>query len=123
MADIIWLTEPLPHTYEAAESYLTLITPKAAHTVLRLRQFAGTFGFKAKDILRAAGLAVLPEHNDGVTIKRTAIDSGEALSPVLLARDDRNGRLHIVDGYHRVCTLYTKHESTVVQCRIVSLVY
>jgi hypothetical protein len=60
---------------------------------------------KAKDILRAAALSLLPVDDVYVAADLDRIKKGKALSPVLPGRGDlRCGvKLQIADGYHRVC--------------------
>jgi hypothetical protein len=47
------------------------------------------------------------------------IASGKKLSPLLVVRDQPNGKLIIADGYHRMCAVYSFDEDTVVPCKIV----
>ena len=47
------------------------------------------------------------------------IVKGTALSPLLLVRDDANGKLVIADGYHRMCALYGVDEDALIHCKIV----
>ena len=69
---------------------------------------------KAKDILRASGLALLDSTNPHVASDLKKIEKDRALSPVLLVRGDlTTGRqLQIADGYHRVCASYHIDENT-----------
>lgn len=56
-----WLDEPEEHDYPAAASFLSLIAgPKAASRAVTALREAVTLKFKAKDLLRAAGLPLLP---------------------------------------------------------------
>ena len=73
---------------------------------------------KAKDILRAAGLRLLPRDNPHVASDLDKIGKGKPLSPVLLVRGDLiTGRpLQIADGYHRVCASYHTEENTDIPC-------
>ncbi len=74
----------------------------------------------AKDILRAAGLPLLPVDDPEVAKDVKKVAAGQALSPVLLVRGDlAAGRpLQIADGYHRVCASYHLNEDTEIPCRI-----
>ena len=123
MREVKWLSEPEEHDYPAAASYLSLLgdATVVAALVAALRT-APTAHQKAKDILRAAGLALLPADNPHVVADLAKIDKGKALSPILLVRGDlRTGRaLQIADGYHRVCASYLRDENTDIPCRIVS---
>jgi hypothetical protein len=123
-AEVLWSAEPAEHDYPAAAAYLSLLAD--ASTVKRLvkalRNAALTHQ-KAKDILRAAGLPLLPADNAHVASDLGKISAGAALSPVLLIRGElRSGyRLQIADGYHRVCASYLTEENTRIPCRIVAL--
>ena len=118
-----WLDDPEDHDYLAAADYLSLISEadQCAATVDALRA-ADTTLRKAKDVLRAARLELLPATNPRVTTDLAKIDAGKKLSPVLLVR----GRvldgvaLQIADGYHRVCASYLTDENTPIPCRLVS---
>jgi len=75
--------------------------------------------FKAKDIFRASGLSLLGVSNAHVEKDRKRIRNGHALSPLLLVRDIRNGKVIIADGYHRLCAVYSYDEDAVIPCKIV----
>ena len=79
--------------------------------------------YKAKDILRASRLEILPADNVHVAKDIAKVKSGKALSPVLLVRGDllRGVPLQIADGYHRVCASYRLDEDTDIPCRTVGL--
>ena len=47
------------------------------------------------------------------------IESGIALSPLLLIRDAVHGKDVIADGYHRLCAIYSFDEDAVICCKIV----
>ncbi len=119
-AKINWLPEPEDHDYPAATSYLSLIfdQPTTVKYVQRLRQ-AAVSSFKAKDIFRASGLALLGISNAHVEKDRKKILAGEKLSPLLLVRDNNNGKVIIADGYHRLCAVYGFDEDAVIPCTIV----
>lgn len=118
-----WLDEPEDHDYGAAADYLSMVAEKDAvrGTVDALRA-ASTVSRKAKDILRAAALRLLPETNAHVRSDLAKISDGKRLSPILLVRGDAQGGsvLQIADGYHRVCASYLTDENTVIPCRLVS---
>ncbi|ORA64165.1 hypothetical protein [Mycobacteroides franklinii] len=118
-----WLDEPEDHDYEAAADYLTLVgeADTVTRTVEALRG-AAVEHRKAKDILRAAHLDMLPKTNAHVARDLAKIAKDKALSPILLVRGDaRNGaRLEIADGYHRVCASYLTDENTDIPCHLVS---
>ncbi|MBZ5857179.1 hypothetical protein [Flavihumibacter profundi] len=112
----IWLAEPEQHDFPAALDYLELLFPVsiAAEIVNRLEK-SKTVNKKAKDILRASELPLLPRDNIHVKENMQKVKKGKKLSPVLLVRD---GKLIIADGYHRVCTIYYLSEDLEVPCRI-----
>ncbi len=116
---ISWLADVEEHDYPAAESYLRLIysAKRAAKMVLQLRG-AGLVEFKAKDIFRASGLSLLGVSNLHVGKDRKKIAAGKRLSPLLLVRDDANGKVVIADGYHRLCAVYGVDEDAQIPCKI-----
>ena len=118
-----WLDDPEDHDYDAAADYLSLISePEAIAATVDALRAADTTLRKAKDVLRAARLELLPATNPRVKVDLAKIDAGKKLSPVLLVR----GRvldgvaLQIADGYHRVCASYLTDENTPIPCRLVS---
>ena len=121
---VLWSPEPAEHDYPAAGAYLSLLADPAEvkRLVKALRKAALTHQ-KAKDILRAAGLPLLPADNAHVASDLGKIAAGAALSPILLIRGElRSGRrLQIADGYHRVCASYLTDENTDIPCRIAAL--
>jgi hypothetical protein len=118
-----WLAQPEDHDYEAAADYLSLIAEAAAvtSTVNALKNAEPTFR-KAKDILRAANLALLTADNVRVKGDLAKIAAKQKLSPILLVRGhfQTNTALQIADGYHRVCASYLTDENTQIPCRLVS---
>jgi hypothetical protein len=115
-----WLADAEEHDYPAAESYLRLHhgDQVVAALVARLRR-AKVVQFKAKDIFRASGLSLLGVSNSHVERDRRKIRKGAALSPLLLVRDEANGRVVIADGYHRLCAIYDFDEDAWIHCKIV----
>jgi hypothetical protein len=124
MTEVRWKDEPDDHDYPAAASYLALLAGAATveGLVEDLRR-APIEQHKAKDILRASGLADLPIDNVHVAKDVARVTSGKALSPVLVVRGDltRGIPLQIADGYHRVCASYHLDEDTDIPCRIVGI--
>jgi indole-3-glycerol phosphate synthase len=118
-----WLDVPEDHDYDAAADYLSLVSEAdtTSKTVDALRT-AGTSLRKAKDILRAARLALLPAANQHVKADLAKIAEGKKLSPILLVRGKAvdGVALEIADGYHRVCASYLTDENTPIPCRLVS---
>ena len=119
-----WKREPEEHDYPAAADYLSLLVDRAATdgVVDRLRA-AALEHRKAKDLLRASGLPLLPTDNRHVAGDLDKVHNGEKLSPVLLVRGDlRAGRpLVVADGYHRICASYHLDENTDIPCRLADL--
>ena len=118
--DIKWLPEVEGHDYPAAESYLNLIYPeeRVADMMARFRD-AEVVQFKAKDIFRASNLSLLGISNSHVEMDRKKIRKGEGLSPLLLVRDENNGKVVIADGYHRLCAVYEFDEDAWIRCMII----
>ena len=121
---LTWLAEPAEHDYPSARSFLNLVAGSArVEVVTALLSQAPTVHQAAKDILRAAGLPLLPVDDPEVTKDLKRVADSVALSPVLLVRGDidEGRKLVIADGYHRVCTSYHLDEDSEVPCRIVDL--
>ena len=119
-----WADAPAQHDYPAAASFLRLIASAAlVEDLTQSLARAPTVHHRANDILRAAGLALLPVDDPGVArdVKKAA--KGIVLSPILLVRGDlgRGRVLVIADGYHRVCANYHLSEATEIPCRLVDL--
>jgi hypothetical protein len=118
-----WLDEPEAHDYDASAAYLSMIAGKDAvdKTVAALKTAKPVYQ-QAKDILRAAGLALLPEANTHVRADLGKIGESKKLSPILLVRGSAVGGypLQIADGYHRVCASYLTDENTNIPCHLVS---
>lgn len=115
MASVEWLKEPEHHDFPAAADYLGLIADPALVTALVDQLEKSTVVHKkAKDILRAARLPLLPVDNAHVATDLAKIKKKEALSPILLIRGDLRAGvpLQIADGYHRVCASYHTDENT-----------
>lgn len=118
MKETIWLPDPQDHDFPAASDYLDLLFPSETVTgiVNRLRE-EKTISKKAKDILRASQLPLLPKDNIHVKQNLKKVQNGKKMSPVLLVRGER---LIIADGYHRVCASYYLSEDLTIPCRITS---
>ena len=116
---IKWLSKVEAHDYPAAESYLRLIyrEAKVSSMIAQLKK-ASAVSFKAKDIFRAVGLSLLGVSNSHVLKDRKKILKEETLSPLLLIRDEVNGKVLIADGYHRLCAIYEFDEDAWIQCKI-----
>jgi hypothetical protein len=125
MAEVAnWKNEPDEHDYPAAHDYLSLVadTATADATVAALRK-APIRTWKAKDLLRSSGLALLRSDNVHVAKDFKKVLDGGKLSPVLIVRGDlRNNRpLIVADGYHRICASYHLAENANIPCRLVDL--
>jgi hypothetical protein len=121
MSKIKWQDAPEEHDYPAAADYLSLVLPGAvvAAVVDGLRA-APLVQRKAKDILRASGLPMLPPANAHVAADLEKVSKDKALSPILLVRGDSRvpAPLVVADGYHRVCASYHLDENSEIPCRI-----
>ena len=119
-----WKEQPDEHDYPAAHDYLTLLLSEQAAraAVSRLRR-APIVRRKAKDLLRASGLELLPADNVHVVKDLKKVQRGEKLSPVLLVRGNlgRAFPLTVADGYHRVCASHHLDEDSDIPCRITDL--
>jgi hypothetical protein len=120
--EVLWGEAPDEHDYPAAADYLALLAPAAqiSEIVAALKQ-APIVHKKAKDLLRASCLALLPINNPHVQRDLKKIKKGTALSPILAVRGELNTgvAMQIADGYHRVCASYYTDENTDIPVRIV----
>jgi hypothetical protein len=122
--EVRWKDDPDTHDYPAAGSYLSLVADeRTIKQILRELKRAEVVHFKAKDILRASGLPLLPADNLHVLKDLRRIMRGKRLSPVLLVRGQcQNGvPAQIADGYHRVCASYHVDENTDIPVKIAPL--
>ncbi|NNC12171.1 hypothetical protein HII28_09815 [Planctomonas sp. JC2975] len=121
---MLWHPDPAAHDYDAAASYLALtIRAKDARRIADRLRAAKSTSFKAKDILRASALPLLPRDNPDVAKQLGRIAVGEPLSPCLIVRGDLAGGrpAQIADGYHRVCASNYIDEDADIPVRIVGL--
>ena len=119
-----WAQSPAEHDYPAAASYLALTAAPALVEALTTRLAeASTVQQRAKDILRASRLQLLPADDAEVAKDMKKIAQGKELSPILLVRGDlgRGRAAQIADGYHRVCAGYHVSEDTEIPCRLVDI--
>jgi hypothetical protein len=115
MHAVTWLDKPEDHDFPAAADYLDLLADAQTVTNLTDRLRGGTVVHKkAKDLLRAAQLPLLPEDNPHVAADLAKVKQRKALSPILGVRGDLHSgcALQIADGYHRVCASYHIDENT-----------
>ena len=116
-----WKEEPDAHDYPAAGDYLSLIMGNAeANDAVAALGASQISHRKAKDLLRASRLALLPEDNPHVVADLEKVRNGERLSPVLLihGKAERDIALIVADGYHRICASYHLDENADIPCRI-----
>ena len=116
-----WKREPDAHDYPAAVDYLSLVMPPdVAKAIGRSLLKSAVEVYKAKDLLRASGLPLLPLDNVHVAKDLAKIKKRVKLSPVLLVRGDvaRGWPLIVADGYHRICASHHVAEDEDVPCRV-----
>ncbi len=122
MAKEHWKSEPDEHDYPAAGDYLSLVLgPDVVTLLVTALRSAPISRRKAKDLLRASQLALLPVENAHVAHDLAKVKAGQMLSPVLLVRGDlsRASPLIVADGYHRICASYHLDENADIPCRLV----
>ncbi|GAA2786102.1 hypothetical protein H7J51_13565 [Mycobacterium crocinum] len=119
-----WLDDPEAHDYDAAADYLSMLAEEdTVRATVQALESAKPVYRKAKDILRAARLTVLPVDNPHVKSDLAKIEAGKKLSPILLVRGTAADAMQIADGYHRVCASFLTDENTAIPCRLVSWVH
>ena len=119
---LTWKDAPDDHDYPAAADYLSLLMPqKEADQLVRRLRAQPLVRRKAKDLLRASALPILPVDNIHVAKDLAKVKKGGLLSPVLMVRGRLEGRvpLTIGDGYHRICASYHLDENADIPCRLV----
>jgi hypothetical protein len=119
----IWKDSPEKHDFPAAQDYLSLVLDeKNSRKLVAALKRAPTVERKAKDLLRASALPLLPRDNPHVADDLKKIRKGKPLSPVLLVRGNAatGAPLTVADGYHRICASWYRDENIPIACRIVS---
>jgi hypothetical protein len=119
---VLWTDAPEADDYPAAYDFLSLIMREADAAALVKKLKKGRLvRRKAKDILRASGVMLLPRDNPRVARNLKKVRQGRPLSPVLLVRGDRakNIPLTIADGYHRISAGWYVDENALIPCRLV----
>ena len=115
-----WMKDPEPHDFRAATDYLELIfSEEQTKKIVGDLEKALPVIKKAKDILRASQLCMLPDTNIHVKENLKKVKKGNKLSPLLLVR--HNYKLIIADGYHRMCAAFYLSEDLKIPCRLVSV--
>jgi len=113
----LWKDEPEEHDFPAAAAYLSLSFPEAeCDSIVEALRGAATTHRKAKDLVRAARLELLPKTDFEVARALRKAARGQRLSPVLLVRGTP---LVVADGYHRICASYHLAEDEDIPCRLV----
>jgi hypothetical protein len=118
-----WKNEPDDRDYPAAGDYLALLaTPGQINEIVAALKNAPIVYKKAKDLLRASRLALLPTDDPHVRVDLKKIKKGKPLSPILVVRGELNTgvAMQIADGYHRVCASYHTDENIDIPVRIVA---
>ena len=117
---IKWLSEPEKQDYVAAVSYLSLIFDETQAKLFadKLKK-VDVVEFKSKDIFRASSLSLLGISNKHVNSDIKKIQNEISLSPILLVRNSKNGKVIIADGYHRLCAVYSQDEDALIPCKII----
>jgi hypothetical protein len=118
-----WQDEPEEHDFPAAAEYLSLLASASEVTkVVEALRSAETAHRKAKDLLRAGRLGLLPADNVHVKRDLAKVAAGRRLSPVLLVRGrgEKGVPLTVADGYHRICASHHIDENADVPCRLVA---
>jgi len=123
MAKEHWKGAPDEHDFPAAADYLSLLFPEqAVNEMITSLRAAPLLYRKAKDLLRASRLELLPKDNVHVAKDLDKVKAGQQLSPVLLIRgqSDQDTPLTVADGYHRICASYHLDEDADIPCRMVA---
>ena len=119
--EVLWGEAPDEHDYPAAADYLALLATEAQiSAIVASLKHAPIVHKKAKDLLRASQLALLPDDNPHVRADLKKIKKGTRLSPILAVRGELTTgvAMQIADGYHRVCASYYTDENTDIPVRI-----
>jgi hypothetical protein len=117
-----WKDDPDDHDYPAARDYLSLLFSDSVVEALAERLRSGSLtSRKAKDVLRASHLELLPATDSSVVKDLLKVAQGRKLSPVLLVRAGGGAPLIVADGYHRICASYHLDENAEIPCRIADL--
>lgn len=119
-----WLDEPETHDYPAAGDYLELLAdPDTVMALVDQLRSAPVVHKKAKDILRAAQLPLLPPDNPHVRADLAKILTGKHMSPILLVQGDlfTGTPMQIADGYHRVCACYHADENIPIPTKLATM--
>jgi hypothetical protein len=119
--EVRWLPQPEDQDYPSAADYLSLLeSDDVVATIVASLMVVPIQHRKAKDILRAARLVLLPEDNAHVASDLKKIKEGKKLSPILMVKGDlaRGIPAQVADGYHRVCASYYTDENTDIPLKL-----
>jgi hypothetical protein len=72
----------------------------------------------ATDVFRASTLSLLWVSNSHVERDRGKIILDDKLSPLLLFRDKRNGKVIVAGGYHHLSAASSFGENAMIPCKI-----
>ena len=70
-------------------------------------------------MFRASNLPLSGVSNSHVEKDTQKIAAGTSLSPILLVKDESNGKVVVADGYHRLCAVYGIDEDAWTSCKLV----
>lgn len=103
---------------KSAQNYLELLFPEneAAEFAKKLRTAKVTTK-KAKDILRASELELLPIENQDVNKNLNKARKKQKMSPIMLVCGRE--KLIVADGFHRLCAAYYLGEEIEIPCLLV----
>lgn len=117
MSEVRWLEEPEDSNYLAAYSYVELLVDiDVAEQVVRLLKAAEVVTKRARDVLRASMLPLVPADDELVAYCIAQIESGREVSPLLLARGDD---LIVADGYYTLCAVRHLDPDAEVRCKLI----
>ena len=123
-SELKWNEKQEGADFEAAFKFLSLLCPdRKANALVKSLRGSKVVEHAAKDMLRAAGLPLLPRDDPHVDEDLKRIQKAKPLAPVLVVRGDMANGLPLVvaDGYHRICAVVYFDESAPVRCRIADL--
>jgi len=119
-----WSEKEEDADFDAAFKYLSLLcSDRKAHALVKSLRATKPIEHAAKDLWRAAQLALFPRAEPHVDEDLKRIQKAKALAPVLVIRGDMANCIPLIvaDGYHRICAIVYFDESAPVRCRIADL--
>ena len=121
--DVTWKKNAEESDYKAANDFLNLLCTEAtAHKLIGSLRRSSTIERRAKDLLRASSLPLLPKDDPHVEDDLGKIHKGKPMAPVLLIRGSiaKGSPLVVADGYHRICAIWHFDESAPIPCKMAS---